>query len=167
LQIQLCSLFCATSLPMFLQMSLTHLGHGNGSTVVVGKALLRLEEERPNESTCLRCEGHNESELTRCGTELMVRRSVAGSVGRGKWGRAWASRVGETSRNQEPAHRIASLGLERKEDDHQSCTWGMTGDYPKSGPDRRGIKCCRRCTMQSDVQLANIREWYMATNTWR
>jgi hypothetical protein len=63
-------------------------GHGGGSTVVVGKVLLRLEEEYPNESMCLQSAGHNESELTRCGTELMVRkvsgRSMAGLVGKGK-----------------------------------------------------------------------------------
>jgi hypothetical protein len=65
------------------------LGYGRGSTVVAGKVLRRLEEEHPIESMCLQSAGHNESELTRCGTELMVRkvsgRSMAGSVGRGKW----------------------------------------------------------------------------------
>jgi hypothetical protein len=58
--------------------------------VVVGKVLLRLEEERRNEGMCSQRAGHNDSELTRCGTELMVRkvsgRSIAGMVGRGKWG---------------------------------------------------------------------------------
>src|SRR6202041_2341094 len=50
------------------------LGHRSGSTVVVGKLLLRLEEERPNESMCLQIAGHNESEVTRCGTDLIVRK---------------------------------------------------------------------------------------------
>jgi len=74
------------------------LGHGGGSAVaavVVGKVLLRPEEGCPNESMCLQIAGHTESELTRCGTELMMgkvsERSMAGLVGRGKWGRAWAS----------------------------------------------------------------------------
>jgi hypothetical protein len=71
------------------------LWHGRGATVVVGKVLLRLEEERPIESMGLQSAGHDESELTRCGTELMLRkvsgRSMAGSVGRGKWGGAWES----------------------------------------------------------------------------
>jgi hypothetical protein len=117
------------------------LVHGSESTVVVGKLLLRLEEGSPNENMCLQIAGRIESELTRCGMELMVRKasgsSVAGLVGRGKWGRAWASCWGWKGhlRRQGSARRIASLGLDRKEYDHQSCTWGMTWDYPKSGPD--------------------------------
>ena len=34
------------------------LEHGRGSTVVVGKILRRLGEERPNESMCLQNAGH-------------------------------------------------------------------------------------------------------------
>ena len=64
------------------------LGHRNGSTVVVGKVLLRLEEEHPNESMCPQSAGQNESELLRRGTELMVRkvsgRSMTGLVGKRK-----------------------------------------------------------------------------------
>jgi hypothetical protein len=102
------------------------LGHRSGSTVVVGKLLLRLEEERPNESMCLQIAGHNESEVTRCGTDLIVRkmsgRSMAGLVGsRGKWGRPWALGWGweDHLRHQGSVHRIAILGLIRKQYDHQ------------------------------------------------
>jgi hypothetical protein len=73
------------------------LRHGNGPAVAVGKVRLRPQEDRPNESMRLQSAGHNETELIRWGTELMVRkvsvpgRPMAELVGRGKWGRAWVS----------------------------------------------------------------------------
>ena len=61
------------------------MGDGSGSTVVVENVLLRLEE-RPNQCVCLQSAGHDESELTRCGAQLIVRnvsgRSIAWFVGR-------------------------------------------------------------------------------------
>ena len=56
-------------------------------------------------------------------------------AGRGEREGALASCLGWEGHHQVSAHRIASLELDGKEDDDQSCTWGMTWDYPESGPD--------------------------------
>lgn len=98
--------------------------------MVVGKVHPLLEEERPNERMGLQIASHNESELAKCGTDLMMTKvkvsgsEVAGLVGsRGKWGSTCAtcSCLGQDGhlRNQGAARRIASLGLVRKEDDLQ------------------------------------------------
>ena len=64
------------------------LGHGSGVPLVVGNVLSRLEEGGRKEGMCRERAGHNNSELM---VNKASGRPMAGLVGRGKWGGAWAT----------------------------------------------------------------------------